>query len=652
MRSYPRSIWRTLPISVTPSAANAAISIAIPARMSGESTRWPCSGRGPTTIARCGSQIVIDAPIRTSLSTKNRRFSNIHSWIITEPWAWVASANATLVRSAGNAGHGPSCTLGVWSPLSLRITSSWLPGTITSAPRTSVRRPSRSNTSRIIRRSSVTVSLMMSSPPVTPASAMNEPISMWSGAMPWVQPRRLPTPCTVITFEPMPSICAPIAESIRARSWTCGSDAALRITVGPRVSAAAISAFSVAITEGSSIRKSHGLSPSGASSRISRRSSSTVAPSARKTSRCGSSRRRPITSPPGGGICARPKRASNGPASRNEARIRSASSRSTSQLSTLEASIEISPGPIHWTRAPSCSSSSVIASTSLILGTLRRITSSSVSRHAARIGSAPFLLPAGVTVPARGLPPSITNFSIGGRSVPSRVARPVPGGRPVGFAGDLAPAPRSPASRASRIRIRSARVPSMQVQLSRDEAWDLLCEWTSSDSLRRHMLAVEAAMRAYAPRFDGDIDLWGLTGLLHDLDYERYPNLEDSDDGHPRSALRELEARGYPPELVRAVASHADFLGVSRDSPMEKALFAVDELSGFVLAVAYVRPEKLQGMTPKSVKKKLRQPSFAAAVNREELAHGAEELGVDFDEHLKIVIDALTERREELFATG
>ena len=159
------------------------------------------------------------------------------------------------------------------------------------------------------------------------------------------------------------------------------------------------------------------------------------------------------------------------------------------------------------------------------------------------------------------------------------------------------------------------------------------------------MLAVEAAMRAYAPRFDGDVELWGLTGLLHDLDYERYPNLED---GHPRYALRELEARGYPPELVRAVASHADFLGVSRDSPMEKALYAVDELSGFVLACAYVRPEKLHGMTPKSVKKKLKQPSFAAAVNREELRQGAEELGVDFDEHLTIVIAALAEKQDEL----
>src|SRR3984885_3599214 len=189
----------------------------------------------------------------------------------------------------------------------------------------------------------------------------------------------------------------------------------------------------------------------------------------------------------------------------------------------------------------------------------------------------------------------------------------------------------------------------MQAQISRTEAWTLLCEWTESDSLRRHMLAVEAAMRAYAPRFDGDVELWGLTGLLHDLDYERYPNLED---GHPRYALRELEARGYPPELVRAVASHADYLGVSRDTPMEKALFAVDELSGFVLACAYVRPQGLVGMTPKSVKKKMKTPSFAAAVRRDDMRRGAEDLGVDFDEHLQIVITALTERREQLMPAG
>jgi putative nucleotidyltransferase with HDIG domain len=185
----------------------------------------------------------------------------------------------------------------------------------------------------------------------------------------------------------------------------------------------------------------------------------------------------------------------------------------------------------------------------------------------------------------------------------------------------------------------------MAEQISREDGWTLLCEWTQSDSLRRHMLAVEAAMRAYAPRFGGEVELWGLTGLMHDLDYERYPNLQD---GHPRYAMKELEERGYPPELVRAVASHADFLGVSRDSDMEKALYAVDELCGFVLAVAYVRPEGLTGMTPKSVKKKLKQPSFAAAVDREALREGAEQLGVDFDEHLTIVIGALAEQQDAL----
>jgi putative nucleotidyltransferase with HDIG domain len=189
----------------------------------------------------------------------------------------------------------------------------------------------------------------------------------------------------------------------------------------------------------------------------------------------------------------------------------------------------------------------------------------------------------------------------------------------------------------------------MQAEISREEAWNLLTEWTSSESLLRHALAVEAAMRAYAPRFGGDVELWGVTGLLHDLDYERYPNL---DDGHPRYALRELEDRGYPPELVRAVGSHADFMGVPRESPMEKTLYAVDELCGFVLACAYVRPEGLVGMTPKSVKKKLKQPSFAAAVNRDELREGAAELGIDFDEHLQTVIDALTERREQLLPAG
>jgi len=187
----------------------------------------------------------------------------------------------------------------------------------------------------------------------------------------------------------------------------------------------------------------------------------------------------------------------------------------------------------------------------------------------------------------------------------------------------------------------------MTDSVSRQEAWNLLNEWVSSESLRRHALAVETGMRAYAPRFGGDVELWGATGLLHDLDYERYPNLED---GHPRYAIRELERLGYPPELVRAVASHADFMGVPRETPMEKTLYAVDELSGFVLACAYVRPDGLGGMTPKSVKKKLKQPSFAAAVGRDEIYRGAEELGVDFDEHVQLVIGALEARQSELMS--
>lgn len=175
---------------------------------------------------------------------------------------------------------------------------------------------------------------------------------------------------------------------------------------------------------------------------------------------------------------------------------------------------------------------------------------------------------------------------------------------------------------------------------ARDAAWKLVCEWTESDSLRRHMLAVEAAMRAYAQRLGADVELWGLTGLLHDLDYERHPDLST---GHPRVAMEELRRRGYPEALVRAVGSHADYLGIARETEMEKALYAVDELSGFILAVAYVRPEGLLGMTPKSVRKKLKQPSFAAAVDREQMTAGAQALGVDFDEHVARVIAALGE---------
>ena len=191
--------------------------------------------------------------------------------------------------------------------------------------------------------------------------------------------------------------------------------------------------------------------------------------------------------------------------------------------------------------------------------------------------------------------------------------------------------------------------PSAHTLPSRDDALALLHEWVTNEPLRRHCLAVEAAMRDQARRRGADEELWGLTGLLHDLDYERQPDLET---GHPRYAMAELERRGYPPELVRGVASHADYMGVSRDSEMERALAAVDELSGFVLACAYVRPEGLTGMTPKSVKKKLKQPSFAAAVSREDVTRGAEHLGVELDELIAQVIDALSARAEDLGLSG
>ncbi len=189
----------------------------------------------------------------------------------------------------------------------------------------------------------------------------------------------------------------------------------------------------------------------------------------------------------------------------------------------------------------------------------------------------------------------------------------------------------------------------MSTPLSRDEAWTLFCEWTASDSLRRHVLAVEAAMRAYADRFGADPEEWGAVGILHDLDYERHP---DPETGHPRAAMQLLTERDAPPEWVRAIASHADYLGVSRDSPMEKALYAVDELSGFITACAYVRPDGIRGMTPKSVKKKLKTPAFAAAIDRDDVHRGAQELGVDFDEHLAFVIAALESRADELGLAG
>ena len=187
--------------------------------------------------------------------------------------------------------------------------------------------------------------------------------------------------------------------------------------------------------------------------------------------------------------------------------------------------------------------------------------------------------------------------------------------------------------------------------MSREQAWELLTEWVQSASLVRHCRCVEICMCAYARQRGEDEASWGLAGLLHDADYERHPDM-DADDGHPRTIIAELQRRGEDPVVIRAVASHADFLGVSRDSAMEKTLFAVDELSGFVVACAAVRPDGIHGLTPKSVKKKLKQPSFAAAVNRDDVRHGAEELGVDFDEHVRFVVAALEEHAVELELEG
>lgn len=156
-------------------------------------------------------------------------------------------------------------------------------------------------------------------------------------------------------------------------------------------------------------------------------------------------------------------------------------------------------------------------------------------------------------------------------------------------------------------------------------------------------------MRSMAERRGGDPEYWGITGLLHDLDYERYP---DFDTGHPRMAMVELERLGYPPEMIRAIASHANYMHISRETDMELTLAAVDELSGFILACAYVRPQGIHGLTPKSVKKKLKTPNFAAAVSRDDITRGAQDMDVDFDEHLASVIAALEPHAAKLGVDG
>jgi putative nucleotidyltransferase with HDIG domain len=182
------------------------------------------------------------------------------------------------------------------------------------------------------------------------------------------------------------------------------------------------------------------------------------------------------------------------------------------------------------------------------------------------------------------------------------------------------------------------------MEVTRDRAWQTLTEYTKSESLLRHALAVEASVRAYAVKFGEDEELWGCTALLHDFDYEIHPTL----DKHPQDGAPILREEGYPEVLIEGVLSHAEHLAMPRDTPLKKTLFACDELSGFVCACGYVRPDGIATLEPKSVRKKLKQPSFAAGVHRDEVYAGAKELGVDLDEHIAFVIAALRPIAEEL----
>src|SRR6266852_4104626 len=183
----------------------------------------------------------------------------------------------------------------------------------------------------------------------------------------------------------------------------------------------------------------------------------------------------------------------------------------------------------------------------------------------------------------------------------------------------------------------------------REQAWGLLTEFTQSESLRNHALAVEACMRAYARKMGGDENLWGVVGLLHDFDYEKWPSLDD----HPYKGNEILKERGYSNEVRRAIMSHAEYTGVTRDSPMEKALFACDELAGFITACALVKPGKsLAEVEAKSVRKKMKDKAFARSVNRDDIVNGAADLGVDLEEHIAFCIDAMKGIAKDLGLEG
>jgi putative nucleotidyltransferase with HDIG domain len=188
-----------------------------------------------------------------------------------------------------------------------------------------------------------------------------------------------------------------------------------------------------------------------------------------------------------------------------------------------------------------------------------------------------------------------------------------------------------------------------QTAKTRTDAWSLLTEFTQSESLRKHALAVEACMRAYARKFGGDEELWGIVGLIHDFDYDKYPSAED----HPYRGNEILAQRGYSDEIRRAIMSHADYTGVKPESPMEKSLFACDELAGFLTACALVKPGKsLAEVEPKSVRKKMKDKAFARSVNRDDIVNGAASLGVELEEHIAFCIEAMKKIAPELGLDG
>ncbi|KKW45709.1 MAG: HAD family hydrolase [Candidatus Liptonbacteria bacterium RIFCSPLOWO2_01_FULL_56_20] len=178
--------------------------------------------------------------------------------------------------------------------------------------------------------------------------------------------------------------------------------------------------------------------------------------------------------------------------------------------------------------------------------------------------------------------------------------------------------------------------------ITRDEAWRLLTEYVASEGLHKHSLAVEAAMRAYARKYGEDEELWGIAGLLHDFDYEKYPHPDPAaKTGHPFEGVRVLRERGYPEEIIQAILGHAVYSGVPRHTTIAKCLFAVDELCGFLTAIAYVRPEHLNGLTPEKVEEYLKKKRFAEKVNREEIREGMAGLGIPAEEHIRTVIEAM-----------